>query len=811
MLHWLSSILGDLHFAIRLFRRTPVATITLIAVLAIGIGAHGAIFAFAQAVTTRPVAGVPVNRPLVRIRGTEERDSASRDKYPRGLSYPELIDLAQHRERFNSVAGWSTAVVTVAADSLAAVHIGTVHFATENLFPTLGIHVAVGRDLTDADTLGAVISDPLWHELFAAAPDVVGRALRVNNTTVQIVGVAPQHFQGPIGPEGERTLWLPVAARHAVIGGGADALASRDSTLFNAVAETATGVSLADANRTVVNVAASSLATTSPLPGVFHRSADVVALRGTTSLPVAWSENVFFTKYGATVALLILILVCINVSALQVGAARARRQEIAIRISLGASRGRIVRQLLTESIVIAVAGGGVGLALYVVLVHWLGAANSSLQLNPDIATIGYTVLIAAGTGIVFGLSPALHATRVPPGVVMKDAGGTTGARSRLQERFILAQVALTQPFLLAVVLMITQVVLPATGKGVAEPLGTHVMRIDLKWWTVGNAFKETVPRVGAALDEIRAIPGVQGVVGINGNRLRTSVALETAGSPNVPAEYQTVQPGMMTLLDVPFREGRELVAADSMLADEAVIVTSRFAHQLFGNAPAIGKRLSLHVRGDASRPHGVIVGVIDPPKLGSLPELLDMAVLARGSNASSAEFGQYLVRTAGPAEGVIPQVTATLRAAAPRLATVTETLAQRDDAASARTFWTAAFAAACGVVVLLLCSLGLYAIVALSVGHHRREIGVRMALGARQGQVVWLFLQRGLRLGARGTAYGLPISLLALVLIAPMQVWQATLVAGLGVAALVLIVAIVASWIPAHRAAGVPPTEAMRG
>ncbi len=173
------------------------------------------------------MAGVPINRPLVRIRGTEERDSASRDKYPRGLSYPELIDLAGHRERFMSVAGWSTAAVTVAADSVAAIRIGTVHFATANLFSTLGIRVAAGRDLADSSPLGAVISDALWRDLFAATPDVVGRSMRVNNSPVQIVvRYAPQHFQGPIRTGGRADPLWPigrgVAGRHSArrISGG---------------------------------------------------------------------------------------------------------------------------------------------------------------------------------------------------------------------------------------------------------------------------------------------------------------------------------------------------------------------------------------------------------------------------------------------------------------------------------------------------------------------------------------------------------------------------------------------------------------
>lgn len=814
---WVTSAFGDIRFAFRHFARTPLATGTLVLVLAIGIGAHAAVFAFVQAVTTRPVAGIPANPSLVRIRGTEEHDTLSRDKYPRGLSYPELIDIEGHATEFASIAGWTVSAVTLAVDSGVAVHAGTAHFTMANLFRTLGIQVARGVEL-DSVAGGAmptaVIGDQLWHELFAASENVIGRALRVNNTTVRIVGVAPPHFQGPVGPEGERAIWLRIDARQRILDAGEGALASRDSLLFNAVGRLGRGASLTDANQVVATTMQQSVGQITPVRGTFHRSGDVVLLRGSTTLPRFLSQDAFFIKYGASVALLILVLVCINVSALQVGAARARRQEIAIRISLGASRGRVVRQLLTESIVVAILGGTVGLALYVGLIHWFGATNGTLQLNPDFGTAIYTALFAAGTGVLFGLAPALHATTVAPGEVMKDGGRATSRRSRLQERFIVAQVALTQPCLLAIGIMLTQVVLPGVGARMPGVIGDHVVRLDPSWWTAGENWKESVPSVTKAMNRIRGAPGILAVSSLSRDRDVSPVSTlpEDPRSTSrrvvaTRAEYRTIQPGYLAMLGVQVPDGREFTAADSLLVDEPVILSAEFAHRLFGTERAVGKRIELRLRRSPRGDHGIVVGVMEQRNMGSLPPLLDFAVLERGTNL----VGSYLVRTVGPAEAAIPQIDGMLRAAAPRVAFAVHTLANIESAAIAQTFWIGSFALGCGLIALLLCSLGLYAIVALSVGHHRREIGIRMALGARPGQVVWIFLRRGLQLGTRGIVYGLPLSVAGFLVVAPLQAWRVSLLAGGGVGLIVLAIATIASWVPAHQAAAVQPTEAMRG
>jgi putative ABC transport system permease protein len=565
------------------------------------------------------------------------------------------------------------------------------------------------------------------------------------------------------------------------------------------------------------------------VPSVY--TSEVTGLR--RSLRIGMSPDVHMMnalQMGAgfgTIALLVLIVACTNVSAIAVGAAVARRHEIAVRMSLGASRMRVVRQLLTESVLLAVAGGTLGLAVYWWITTAIASQVTDMDLTPDFGTVAFTMVFALGTGILFGLSPALHATRQSVGEVLKDSA-SANKRSRLQRVFVVAQIAFTQPLLVGLAMMLG-VVGMETRNAWRDGLDNRIAIMKLYPRTRDqDELRAALERVDARLAEV---PGVVRVVrGTEGVRNTVvSVHPDDRGGAARAAEPVSVHleggsPSYFALLGVPIVRGRELTRGDTArgtgtkfqygstliinpaIGDQNIVIGSDVARELWNGGDPVGKRFVETLRDGKTRMF-TVVGVFDasyatPRGIGTRFYMMD-----------NRPGDTYLIRTTGPVPALFGDIRAAVRSELPtspieRL----ESLRQREEADALETNQIKASAAGGGLLALLLASIGLYGVVALAVTQRRREIGVRMALGARATQVVAMLFSSGVRLSLLGLVLGLPFSVVALRMLADQAHFPKTsaIFLGGGIAFVVIGVASLATWIPARRAATIDPVSALR-
>jgi predicted permease len=815
-------VIGDLRFALRPIARRPVASATIVAVLGLGSGVPAAVYTTYNTMNDQPAPGVRENPALVRLRGKEQPPERGAWD-PRELSYSEYRAFSDRRDLFTATAAWSTQTVTFDLGDAESATAAQMHFVDGEYFQTAGIRIPLGTTLPmppradqSAGELVAIINNAMWQDLFGGLTDVIGKSVRVNGAIVRIVGVAPPLFNG-IAPSGSRTLWMPLASRATVLRTTPRSLTDPDSALLSGAALLAPGVSMDRASNAVQLLSEQSVARMTPAGDKRVRTADVVPLRASTSLPEdpeRWVVSVMF----AAVGVLVLVLACTNVSALVIGNGVTRGQEIAVRLSLGASRRRLVRQLITESCVLAVCGGIAGLACYAAFTRFAATALPGLALELDLGTVGYTMLVAIATGVLFGLSPALHATRSSVSEVLKGGGGTGGAssRTRLQSSFVVAQIAVTQPLLMGIAMLLGLLV--GDRRQTAESaVSSRVLQLafDLR-----RAGADSRARLDAAMQELTTIPGIERVAReANGaGRIDFTVHEESRagllrdGSMSVSVEG--TDPGYFAILGFPILRGRDVAPSDTTLPYRPVIIGSSVAHDLWGNADPLGRRFRQSAGGKALERDAVIVGVYDD----SRPTTAGPGLRVYAYDNEPWRSNGFLARTTGPGRALESIVRDRIHDAVPEIplleiATLEETMAARREEMARMSMG----ASVSGGLVLLLASIGLYGVIGLAVAQRRREIGIRIALGARPIAVVALLFRQGLWLGALGLVIGLPFSIGALTLIRNVLAGTSDgsasvspAILGTMVALAVLAVAAFATWLPARRAASIAPTLALR-
>lgn len=806
----------------------------MVFVLAMGIGVNAALFTVARSLTTQPPPAIPRNDALVRIRGITT-DEVSGMTFGRPLSRRELGDYENAGGVFRQVAAWTSDEATLDVAGASEPVLATASFVTGDIFGVLGVRPTVGGTLPatavegeGTSALVAVIDHGLWLNGFGGASDVVGKTLRVNGVVVTVVGVAPARFKGANQVETDHVVWLPLSARAQVAGPGAAVLP--DSIPLQAVGLLRPGVSAADASSLVRSVATRDLPPTDAASRFTDVSTDVVPVRALNENPSLGTDASVFAVY-ATITLLILLVTGTTVSALFVGVGVTRRKEIVVRLALGAGRLRIVRTLLAESVTIAVAGGALGTFALWVFLHALSPHLPGVALVIDPTVLGGTLLFAMVTGVACGLSPALHATRLSVSEALKRSGsGAPASRLGLQRRLVIGQIALSQPLLVAVGALLVLLARDARV-GSRSPVADRIAVVD---FGRANGMPTSLPRSQARqtleqlADELRSMPGVAQVAAGSGGFVVSDLTEEPerVGADAAPASVRIhgyyAAPGYLDLLRIPLVRGR------GFQPDEvnAVVIGSDLARKLWGDSDPLGRKLRRSWRGQSGDEDMVVVGVYDaavagPSAEGGLGGGMRVYVPTAFSDGVEGAFRMYangasalriLVRTDGPAKPVVPILGERIRARAPTLSVRSvATLAQLDERRHSASVRMIALAGAGGMMALLLASIGLYAVISLGVGERLREIGIRMAVGARADQVVSLFFRGGLRLSGIGLLFGLPLSVLVLRRVGGPLALSATVVtvAG-GIVAAVLAVASLASWVPARRAAGVDPAVTLQ-
>jgi putative ABC transport system permease protein len=811
-MRWIQELRSDLGFALRYFARNKATSAIVIAVLALGIGANTIIFSAMQAEMLRPAPAVPDDDRLVRLWSTQ-RDNPTAKWNERDLTGPELAALAERGELFESVAAaHSHDVVLVGPDSAGPQGVRA-QFVTPNYFATVGIPLTgpgLARDASGGD-LSVVLSHTMAEQFYQTAAAAVGQRLLVNDRVVRVAGVAPPRFQGARRNSQRPALWIPIDSRAELA--RVSPRWMEDEASLELFARLRTSASRDQATAAARDVVARHLPDSAARVGL-ARNAQVLDLEQIAPGPESY-ELIFTITAISLIGLLILLVTCTNVSSLMVAAATGRRHEIAVRLSLGASRARVVRQLLTETTLLTMTGGALG-----VLLTWWGyiwldrtRAVQGVDVRVDFGTLVFMLLVAAGTGIVFGLSPALHATGGRFAGALRDSGAGATKSSRLQRVFVTAQIVLSQPLLVMIGVMLSLGIQEYSP--MPRDVSERLVRVAFRPLAQSGgqahrteAVEQLIPRIAQRAEVHSVLPEAAGYalkyVNVRSSKGTDSLAL---------LRVMGTQPGLFEQRDVRLLLGRDVTLADTNAADAPVVIGSQLARRLWGETSPIGRVLlsPRSAEADVDTSRLVVVGVFEQPAAMGVDDMI------RAYTAHEARWRRdaIVIRTRGPAEPYLPELRRVIRDLAPGLPVMEmKTQAQRDADERLIALKISLLAAAAAALALLLASLGLYGVVSLAVRQRTREIGIRIAVGAAPARVARMFLVSGVRIGVVALLLGLPVCVIGLhfalstnALIAPeLNPWHI----GAGITLILLAVVAVASWIPARRAATVDPATTLR-
>jgi predicted permease len=794
--------------------KAPGFTLLATLALALGICANTTIFSFINGLILRPLTGVTDPDRLVAV-FTSDYSSGLYG----GSSYPDYVDLREQADVFESLAAFDQTVLNVSGESEAERLRGFV--VTGNYFEVLGVRAQVGRTLQPSDDLRAdaapvVISDGLWQRRFSADPAVVGKTLRLNDKLYTIVGVTQPSFRGlrlGLPPE----FWLSTGPDFT---GG-----KRDDRGIQLIGRLKPGVTVARAQTQLTTIAA-RLAQAYPETnlGTIDRPNEPRPMTVVHESRVGPEAEIAIKRVSLllfAVVGLVLLIACANVANLLLARASARRREIAVRLALGASRRRLIRQLLTESFLLALLGGGAGLIATqwtVRLLPQFFPVNdvNGLDLSVDWRVLVFTLGVSLLTGLLFGLAPALQATRLNLLPALKNEVSVYGQRRRriaLRDVLVIAQLAMSLVLLVSAGLFVRSLRQALTF----DPGFTTDNLLSAAMETRGARLNEQQGQefYRQALERAGSLPGVQSatlsmVVPLTGGGNRRNITLEGyQRQPNEDTELNTNTIGLnyFTTMGIPIVAGRDFDKQDRDGSPLVVIVNEELARRYYGGN-AVGKRLQI----GSNVPSREIVGVARTAKYRNLREpALPFIYIPFGQEYQSGMT--LLVRTKGDPEDVVGALHNEMRALNKDVPLFSvQTMSERIGGQLAADRMIAVLLSVFGGGALLLAAIGIYGVMGYAVVQRTHEIGIRLALGAEQRDILKLIVRQGLVLIAIGAGIGLAVALAAT------QVLKSLL---FGVSAtdpltftLVIVVlvgvALLACYLPARRATKIDPLEALR-
>jgi putative ABC transport system permease protein len=822
----IDTLAQDASFALRTFARAPLFTAVAVATLAIGIGANTAIF---SAVDTLLLTPLPFRAPdrLMSVSLTMPATTDSRARDDLVWSYPKIEAFRASQNVFSELTAWFGIQYTVHVGDDALRIFG--EFVDARYFPTLGVVPTLGRAMSsNEDRLGgspvAVISDDFWHSTFNADPSVVGKPLNVDGTSFTIIGVAPPRFAGV---SGQARFWIPFLSGPAAWEPARFLDAGRHT--FFVIGRLAPGVT-AERASAISREIGPRIDARFPEPGPRARHWGVAAHTLDATRIDDSDRRTLFLLFSAVG--LVLLVACANVANLFLVRAAGRRREIAVRLAIGASRGRIVRQLLVESVLLALAGGVASLIVARIGVNVISAARPALwggqsasgigtvfvdpiQLN--VAAFAFAGAIAIATGMLFGLVPAIQSTRPDVAQFLKNETGaamrSTGRRRvSMRDALTAFEIALAVVLLAGSGVLVRSLVnLTAVHPGF-EPRGVLTMRVNrAPAWS-----RDSIARFyDVALDRLRSIAGVTHAAiadcapqagGCTGGDI--GVLDREVGTQTAEAGVHWVTPDWNEVLRVPVLRGRSIEPADREGTPFVAVLSQSAAHDFWPTGDAIGKRVVLG--SDTARVVGVVGdvryhGIQMPPR----PEIY----------ISYYQFPMsyrmmLTLRTSGDPAGVAELARRALREVAPGFPVYdVATLETRIGGSLADARFLAQLLSLFAVLALVLATIGTYGTISYAIAQRTREMGIRTALGATRRDLTLLVVGRGMLLAAAGGALGLVGASLAMRLIRARLygVEPADPVTLAGIVVLLTLAVVVASWVPARRAASIPAIEALRG
>jgi predicted permease len=841
----LQNAVQDLRFGMRSLAGNPATAAIAVLSLALGIGANTAILSLIDTVLVK---SLPVDRPqdLVLLSDPSAEGvgigSASGE---RGLfSFQEFQHICDGQQVFQGMfaAQSSAERVNATIDGGAPENL-VARLVTGSYFSVLGIRAIVGRTFTAADDRVernapiAVISHRYWTTRFGASPGVLGRIVRIRNASLSIIGVAPSGFFGEtVGDAPD--VWIPMMMQPAAMPGREwlhdDENAVERVMWLHVMGRLKPGVTLKQAQANI-GVVWQQLLDSYRVPGLTaeqhknqldQRVKLSPAARGASHLREDFSEPLYVLM---AVVGMVLLIACANIANLLLARAAARQKEIAVRLAIGAGRGRLIVQFLTESLLLSAMGGvaaaplaawGTRILLRVVS---SGPQTLPLEIHSDPRVVGFTAALAILTGILFGLAPALQATRVNVGPILKDSArgvSSSGSRVSLGKTLVVAQIAVSLLLLIGAGLF-----LRTLGNLHRVDLGyprEKLLLVDIDALSAGYKDRAASDMFLRLLDEIRSIPGVRSVTfsqnglftgGESGTRLAVEGYTPPPGA-RTATRFDQVGPGYFSALGIPILRGREIDRRDTASSTPVCVINQAMAKDFFDRREPLGQHLRDLFPGSTAPPCeivGVVADARDHTLRGSIPRRFYAAATQGVGEIPPAV--NFEIRTFAEPGSVAAALRQRLRAFDASLAMPDpQTLDSLIDQLLNQERVVAQLSAFFGGTALLLAAVGLYGVLAYAVERRTHEIGIRMAIGARRRTVVWLILRETLALLAMGVVLGTGAAMGLARLVASRMYGVATSDPDTIVVAVatLAVVAVAAACFPAMRAARVDPMVALR-
>ena len=804
-------MINDFRFAFRQLRKSPGFTFVAILTLALCIGANSAIFSVINAVLLRPLPYPEPDRLVIVTESDADQPGIS-------VSYPDYLDWKKENTVFDNIAVSRRETYNLSGLEGREPEQISGAVVTANFFKVIGLKPQLGRVFIEAeDRAGgpalAVISDQLWQRLFQRDPAVLGRSLNFAGEFYTVIGVMPPQMFSPRRAE----VWFPLR-RHATGPGWTD---RENHPGLSGWARLKPGVSI-EAARAQMKTIAANLEKAYPKSN-FHVGATIEPLLENQVGEYRASLRLLFVAVGV-----VLLIACVNLANLLAARGAARAREFALRAAVGASRWRIVRQLLVESLILGLAGGVVGLFLAAwsrdLILALAPAGDLRFQgTQLDAIVLGFSLIASLATSLLFGLWPAVHTSRTDLQLALKSgdrgASDSRGARHS-RDLLIIAEVALTLVLLTAAGLVLKSF---ANARSVAlgyEPDGLLTARVDLPDATYPDA-KKILPFNDALVEKIKTIPGVTHSAVATNPPLMTGwqTSFYAEGTPELPpgqqpaAEMTVISNDYLHTIGAPLLRGRMFDAHDQFESAQVAIIDQLLAEKYFPGQNPIGKRLKMNVNLEHGRQWRTIVGVVPHLKVYGFEEQVSLPQVLLPLTQSPQNSLVILLRSSLPPQALeepLRKAVASLDPAQPvfEFRTMEERVEETWATSRLLTFLLSIFAG----LACILAVVGIYGVISYNGLRRTREIGVRLALGARRDQIVSLILGQGIRLLAIGlvVGFGVAFALSRVMRSVLFGVSATDPLVFLAVSLLLGCATVIACWIPAVRASRVDPIVTLR-
>jgi putative ABC transport system permease protein len=806
----------DVRYGLRMLAKSPGFTAIAVITLAVGIGANAAIFSVVDAVLLKPLPFSEPNR-LVAVSGRDLRNGEK----GRALSYPDFADLRAQTRTLDSVAAYDQDTFTLTGNGEPQqIQAGVI---SADLLTVLRATPMIGRSFVSGDdqqgTRVVLLSHAMWKSRFGGDPNIQGKPIQLNGQMYTIAGVMPPQFQFPLNAE-PMDLWTTMAVEMVDPGGDKPITDERGAHFLTAIGRLKTGITLDQANADTANIAAGLEKQFPDTDG--HLS---MAVQPQIEALVGDIRPVLLMVLGAVGILL--LIACANSANLLMARAAGRQREMAIRSSLGAGGGRIVRQLLTESILLSLGGGTLGLFLAV----WgtkLFANLPSVQIprlagaTVNSAALVFTFVVSICAGILFGFAPALHVLRSDLFNSLKEGGRTATegvGRSRIRSLLVISEVSLAVVLLIGASLLLESMVRLTRVPPGFDPHGVLVFNVSLPGVRYGKP-EQSADFYAQLLERLRALPSVKNASGVEPLPLSDSIIRTTFQIDGHPVprseeprtQFRAIGLNYFQTMRIPLLAGRDFTARDDRHATPVVIINQTLARKSFPNEDPIGKRIKPGVSASGPSVMREIVGVVGDVKHRNLWQAADPESYVPYDQVPLGTL-YVTVRTEGDPLALLPVVREQVKLLDTELPVyAVRTMEQYLSASVAQRRFISLLCSVFAGAGLLLAVIGLFGVVSYCVEQRTHELGVRVAVGAEKADILRLIVGQGMGMTLVGIAIGLA-GTLAISWMLKSQLFGISATDPLtffGVACLLSLVAFAACTIPARRASRVDPMVALR-